>query len=491
MAFTRRSFIRTGALAAGTAAAAAGTPSAFGQRRGRADFGPLVEDPNGLLDLPRGFRYTIVQNVEDKLSSGAPMPGDYDGMAAFPARGGRATLLVRNHELNRRDLQTKPPVPHVSPYDGSAGGGTTAVLVGPSGRAELSWVSSSGTLNNCAGGATPWGTWITCEEDRSNGHGFAFEVDPREPESTLSKTPIRGMGFFSHEAVDVDPRTGIFYLTEDDFRGEIPDDAIGEGPANRVSYLYRYVPENRAQRPGALQEGGRLEVLTIDERPSFNLDLGKTRDRFEVVWRRVDPEDPAADGRRLNAARFNRLEGAFFAGGAFWFDDTAGGDKRHGQLFRYLPRSNRLELFLEGDNEAQMDSPDNICITPWGDLWFAEDGDATQRMMGVTSGGSVYPFVRNRLLGRGSEGDASELCGPCFSPDGRTFFVNIQNPGHTFAITGPFPRRDAAAQRALATTPPQHAYAPRVSSALAETAAKQGLSNEEAAAFERLGVALA
>jgi len=491
MGFTRRSFIRTSALAAGGAAVAAGTPEAFAGGSRRAGFGPLVEDPNGMLDLPRGFRYTIVQNVEDKLSSGAPMPGDYDGMAAFPARGGRATLLVRNHELNRRDPQTKPPVPHVNPYDGGAAGGTTAVLVGADGRAELSWVSSSGTLNNCAGGATPWGTWITCEEDRSSGHGYAFEVDPRNPESDLSKTPIRGMGFFSHEAVDVDPRTGIFYLTEDDFRGEIPDDAIGEGPANRVSYLYRFIPKNRSPRPGALQEGGRLEVLTIDERPAFNVDVGKTRDRFRVVWRAVNPEDPSANATRLNAARFNRLEGAFFAGGAFWFDDTAGGDKRHGQLFRYLPGSNRLELFLEGSNEAQMDSPDNISIAPWGDLWFAEDGDATQRMMGVTPGGSVYPFVRNRLLGRGPEGDASELCGPCFSPDGRTFFVNTQNPGHTFAITGPFPRGDARAQRALATTRPQHAYAPRLSRALVETAAKQGLSDHEAAAFERLGVSLA
>ena len=94
-------------------------------------------------------------------------------------------------------------------------------------------------------------------------HGYVFEVDPNDPENDLSKTPIRGMGFFSHEAVDIDPATGIAYLTEDDFRGSIPDvpnDEIvadvpdTEGNGTRVSFLYRYIPNDRTRRPGALQK---------------------------------------------------------------------------------------------------------------------------------------------------------------------------------------------------------------------------------------------
>jgi secreted PhoX family phosphatase len=82
------------------------------------------------------------------------------------------------------------------------------------GRREIrDYVTSSGTLNNCASGATPWGTWLTCEEDRTTHHGYVFEVNPRDPQNNLSRTPIRGMGIFSHEAVNIDPRSGIAYLT--------------------------------------------------------------------------------------------------------------------------------------------------------------------------------------------------------------------------------------------------------------------------------------
>jgi len=148
-------------------------------------------------------------------------------------------------------------------YDADETGGTTGILVNLEDRTEIrDFVTSSGTRNNCAGGATLWGTWLTCEEDRTDGHGFVFEVDPNDPENELSRTPIRQMGFFSHEAVDIDPATGIAYLTEDDFRGSItgdPDDEIAAdvpdtegGRGTRVSFLYRYIPNDRSQRPGAL-----------------------------------------------------------------------------------------------------------------------------------------------------------------------------------------------------------------------------------------------
>jgi secreted PhoX family phosphatase len=486
---TRRTFLRRGAVTAGGALAL--NPAAALAQSGRsAGYGPLVEDPGGLIDLPRGFRYRVVQSVEDTLSSGAPVPGDFDGMVAIGGPGD-STVLVRNHELRPNDTATKAPVAGPNPYDPAAPGGTTALVVGPNRRLEQSYVSSSGTLNNCAGGGTPWGTWVTCEEDRTTGHGYAFEADPFDPENAISRTPIRAMGYFSHEAIDIDPRTGIVYLTEDDFRGSQPPPDQEVPGATRSSFLYRYLPDNRAQRPGALQEGGRLQAMAIQSRPLYNIDLGRTGERFQVVWVDVRADEPHDDALAEGAARFQRLEGCHFAGGAFWFDDTSGGEKRHGQVFRLLPSGDptgggvdTLELFLEGESRDQMDSPDNLLVTPWGDIWLAEDGGDGNRVVGITPQGDSYVFANNRL-------NDSEFCGPCFSPDGRTFFLNIQDPGHTFAIWGPFPRRNAGGARAMASAAPRHRWAPNVSAELREHAAKHGMSPYEAAAYDRLGVTLA
>jgi secreted PhoX family phosphatase len=312
-------------------------------------YGELVPDHGGVIDLPSGFRYRIISEEGSTLSSGAPVPGDHDGMAAFKGRGD-TTVLVKDHELRPSDIVSgDAPVPQKNPYDPAAPGGTTAVVVDNAKRKEIrDYVTSSGTLNNCAGGATPWGTWLTCEEDRTTHHGYVFEVNPRDPQNKLSKTPIRDMGFFSHEAVDIDPQSGIAYLTEDDFRGSIPTDPKGEvvaddtPPGTRVSFLYHYIPNDRQGRPGALQKGGKLQVLTL-EQGNFNADLMERGQDFGVVWRDVNPEEPHEGAEDLGAARFNRLEGAHFAGGAFWFDDTAGGEQRLGQIFRYLPATNTLE----------------------------------------------------------------------------------------------------------------------------------------------------
>jgi secreted PhoX family phosphatase len=228
--------------------------------------------------------------------------------------------------------------------------------------------------------------------------------------------------------------------------------------------------------------------LTLEKRPNYNVDLAFPGDRFQVVWKNVNPEEPHESAEDLGAARFNRLEGAYFAGGAFWFDDTIGGEKRLGQIFRYLPASNTLELFFEGRKPGEMESPDNIVVTPWGDLWFAEDeavaGDTVNRVMGVTPNGQVYPFARNRL-------NDSEFAGPTFSPDGKTFFVNFQNPGKTFAIWGPFGGQSAARQQQMAVAAPPSQMAPQVSGELAEAARKFGMSPLEAAAYDRLGVSIA
>lgn len=482
---SRRTFLGMGGLSA--AAFVLGSKGAMSQTSGSAGYGELVPDPGGLIALPEDFQYRVISPEGSPLSSGGVVPGDPDGMAAFPGPKKGTTLLVRNHELRPGDAN---PLVGRNPYDPAGPGGTTGILVGSDRKEIKDFVTSSGTLNNCAGGATPWGTWITCEEDRTTNHGYVFEVDPRNPESNLSKTPIREMGFFSHEAVDIDPATGIAYLTEDDFRGSIPGDPNAEvvdddtPPGTRVSFLYRYIPNDRSQKPGALRKGGQLQVMTLEDRPNHNVDLAFPGDRFQVVWKDVNPEEPHEDAEDLGAARFNRLEGAYFAGGAFWFDDTAGGDKRLGQVFRYLPATNTLELFYEGTEANNMESPDNIVITPWGDLWFAEDGDGENRVMGITPDGQVYKFASNNL--------DSEFAGPTFAPDGKTFFVNIQGgEGLTFAIWGPFRRSSGARQRQMAVAEPPAHLAPRVSGELAEAAERYGMSKLEAAAFASLGVPLA
>ncbi|UYZ22569.1 alkaline phosphatase PhoX [Mesobacillus jeotgali] len=427
------------------------TTSGFG------GYGDLVPDPNGILDLPRGFQYKIISREGDLMTDGTKIPGAFDGMAAFDGPN-NTTILVRNHELSSGPAFGK------NPYDANAQGGTTALVVGANRNVIKEYVTSSGTIRNCAGGATPWGTWLTCEENRSEGHGYVFEVDPTQPENDMSKTPIKEMGRFSHEACAIDPATGYVYLTED----------------ASPSFLYRFIPNDLSQKPGALQKGGKLYAAAIVEVADPSASTFKTGQTFKIVWKEVDPHWCREEAAAQKCIVFSRLEGAFFQEGVFWFDDTSAGDKKLGRVYRYVPHTNTLELFYEGNNARYMEYPDNICCTPWGDLWYAEDGSGQDRIMGITPEGKVYPFAANRLSG-------SELAGPTFSPDGNTLFVNIQSPGKTFAIWGPFQRRNSARAREMSFAAPAN-LAPQVSEKVAKAAKAQGMSILEAAAFERHGV---
>ncbi|WP_245628089.1 alkaline phosphatase PhoX [Shouchella shacheensis] len=450
----------TGVLSLGSAtkgfAQSQGNPtSGFG------GYGPLVKDPDGILDLPRGFHYRIISRTGEKMPNGDLVPGMLDGMAAFQGSK-NTTILVRNHELG---TNAQYPVNGKKPWSKGAAGGTTTLVVGPNRKVTDEYVSNSGNIRNCAGGPSTWGTWLTCEETRELGHGFVFEVNPLEPENEMSKTPIRDMGYFSHEACAVDPATGIWYLTEDD----------------SPSFLYRFTPHDRRQKLGALQKGGLLEAASIDESPTASTSQFHNGQTFGLVWKEVNPERAKGDARDRGCIQFSRLEGAWFSAGAFWFDDTSAGDGRLGRIYRYIPSTNTLELFYESADSNDLEMPDNITITPWGDLWIAEDGPGTDRIVGLTPEANTYTFAENQLNG-------SEFAGPTFSPDGKTLFVNIQQPGITFAIWGPFARRNAARQRAMSHAAPPSHLAPVVTDKLAAFAEREGMSVLEAVALERHGM---
>lgn len=483
-----------------------------------AGFGELVPDVKGRLALPPGFQYRELSPEGGKLTNGMIVPSNHDGMAAFAGPRG-TTILVRNHETSTGDLAPEAKqVPGTKLYDTDGWGGTTAVIVDTNWTELQSFVTSSGTFENCAGGATPWGTWLTCEETTTKAlldedgftakqpHGYVFEVDPNDPENELSRTPIKEMGLFSHEAVAVDPDTGIVYLTED---GDTDADPMDPSKDTGGSFLYRFIPTDLSRKPGALQKGGTLQSLkAVDLPPSNDADLFDPGQSFGTIWVDVDPEGPTEDALAKDCLHFNRLEGTHFAGGALWFSDTNGGEQRLGQIFRYIPATNVLELFYEGNDAAgipesesdggrdftRLDRPDNITVAPWGDVIVAEDGGGLNRLVGFTPEGESYVLALHNLPFPYLEEEGlpdnfrSEVTGPTFSPDGRTLFFNCQVPGVTFAVWGPFPKASAARRGQMSVAAPPAALAPFISGELREAADRHRLSVLQAAAFQRLGV---
>lgn len=473
MPATRRQFLcSSAAYAAGFAglralihpaiATAAASPS-FDAATG---FGELVADAKGVLDLPAGFSYRIISRTGDKMDDGLLVSAAPDGMATFEGPDG-LTLLVRNHEIKpgddgpfgkSNDLPESLPADRL--YDDGQGitpaiGGTTTVVFDTK-RQEVvrQFQSLAGTERNCAGGPTPWGSWITCEEtvdkpgfiDNPNDtfklakdHGYCFEVPATDQPELADPVPLVAMGRMRHEAIAVHTPSGAVFETED----------VDDGS------LYRFLPTE----PGNLAAGGKLQALVIKNQPTLETrnwdgELVAVGNRMEVEWVDLDhPESPEDDLRyraqEAGAARFARGEGVWFVEGEdedepgeIYFACTSGGAKRIGQIWKYTPsryegtaqegaEPGTLELFLEPNDSRLVENADNLTAAPWGDLVVCEDrqGDDV-RLVGVTPDGQCYTLARNHVRG--------EFAGVTFSPDGSTLFVNLQTAGMTLAITGPW-----------------------------------------------------
>lgn len=441
----RRDFMKGGA--AGAAAISFGAlASGHASASFTQDYGPLApvaDDITGLplLQLPEGFSYKSYGWRGQIMQDGTPTPAVHDGMGVV-AKQGNNLVMVRNHEIRGAGNAVLSP----SVYNPGAPGGCSNLMFDAfNGKWLASYMSISGTSTNCAGGITPWATWLTCEETTASyagmTHGWIFEV----PGFGLSDpTPIKPMGRRAHEACATDPVTGYVYMTED---------------AGSTSGFYRYRPNEY----GKLQAGGVLEMLKIkgtDNAPMANSYADGTV--WDTEW--VTIEDPESinprnytQGAQKGAARFARLEGAWYDTGLVFFDSTSGGGISRGQIFSYDPRREKLTLIFETRNQTTHPvSPDNLAVSPRGGLIICEDRSGSlQRLMGLNQIGQVFEFARNNIVLTSADiaiADAhfpgvaaavnpgsytgAEWCGATFHD--RWLFVNLQSPGITFAITGPW-----------------------------------------------------
>ena len=415
-------------------------------------YSPLSKDKDGILNLANGFSYKIISKLNDRMSDGLNVPNAADGMGCFKGKN-NSIILVRNHELGhfpstQNFFKNNPYGKGFAKYikknknkfydirknKTECFGGTTTIEYDTKlKRVVNQYLSLSGTLVNCSGGQTPWNTWITCEETVkkssakvTKNHGYNFEVDPFSSILKSNPIPLKEMGRFRHEAVAFDHSTGYVYQTED------RDDCL----------FYRFIPnvKNKLSKGGLLQGLSLANFRGPDCRNWKNKNF-KVGESHKVRWINLDNvESPKDDlrirGRNKGCAVFARGEGMWFDKKYVYFTCTTGGKKKFGQIWRYRHTPNslfegELELFFESEDKNILYKPDNITVSPFGDLIISEDGKGHDRLIGIRPNGKTYILGENIY-------NKSEFAGAVFSPDGKILFVNIYDPTMTIAIEGPW-----------------------------------------------------
>jgi secreted PhoX family phosphatase len=477
----RRFMLKSSAMAVAFAASPAVNAlqaMATKQRSGAPVFSSLADSPYGpvrpvrdtvtgleLLQLPAGFNYASFSWAGDTMSNGQSVPFAHDGMGVI-AEQGDEIILVRNHELGAGPLISAPGLyDEFTMTDGQrAAGGNTNIHFSRSERREVRTVPSlGGTLANCAGGVTPWGTWLSCEETTNDStaqggrkHGYVFEVTA-DPAQTTGE-PIVAMGRYKHEAAAVDPVNSYVYLTEDN---------------RNMSPIYRFIPNDASQQAGALARGGRLQAAKVVGVERAELLAPALGDEVEIEWVDITDPDMAPDGdrsgpylqsREAGALTISRGEGIRYSEGLFYLVDTSAGRNvaglagyGNGAVWLLDPAENRLRCLFASTDAVMGNNPDNITVSPRGGVVMCEDGGGVEdafgfgeRVMGLKMSGDTFVFAKNNIVlseaniaSAGKQCEAGdyrdqEIAGACFDAAGEFLFINIQTPGVTFAIWGPW-----------------------------------------------------